>query len=196
MSSTRRPMIVVLALAALAAALVLVLVISGVLPTGSDTEAGGPSTSTAEPDVVATPGTAETAPPSEEVDPDRFVITYDEDSPIAEILAGVETYGQDILADLPPEQQAAILAAAQQVSVTVEAITAHSGDVAAIDLSEGLTPEQVEQFTALLEQIESITSVEPDLQLTPLGTTQQRPQRHLLLLPVEPHGPELRHLRH
>ncbi|MCL3777310.1 MULTISPECIES: S8 family peptidase [unclassified Actinomyces] len=172
MRSTRRPIVVVLVAAALAAALVLALVISGVLPTGSGTGAGGatPTTGAEAPDVVAAPGTAQTAPPSEEADPDRFVISYDEGSPAAEVLASVEAYGQDILADLPSEQREAILAAAEQASVVIEAITAHSGAVAAIDLAEGLTDEQVAQFTSLLEQIESITSVEPDLQLTPLDT--------------------------
>lgn len=171
MSLARRPMIVVLAVAVIAATVTLALVVSGVLPFSSDTEAGGSGTPTAgadSPEIVEAPGAAQTAPPAEGTNPDRFVITYDENSPVGQILANVETYGENILEDLPPEQQAAILAAAEQFSVAVESITAHSGSVAAIDLSGSLTPEQVEQFTAILEQLEYITSVEPELTFTPL----------------------------
>lgn len=169
MRSARRPLVIVLTMLVLAAVLAVALVVAGVLPISSDTQAGGPTPGISIPGVVSTPGAAETAPPTG-ADPDRFVITYDENSPIAEVLAGVEVYGEDILADLPPQQREAIQEAAAQASVVVEAITAHSGAVAAVDLSEGLTPEQAAQFITVLEQIESITSVEPDVQLTPRDT--------------------------
>lgn len=171
MSLARRPMIVVLAVAVIAATVTLALVVSGVLPFSSDTEAGGSGTPTADadsPEIVEAPGAAQTTPPTEGTNPDRFVITYDENSPVGQILANVETYGENVLQDLPPEQQAALLAVAEQFSVAIESITAHSGSVAAIDLSGSLTPEQIEQFTALLEQLGYITSVEPELTFTPL----------------------------
>lgn len=173
MSLTRRPMIVVLLVTAIAATVTLALVFYGVLPFGSDTEAGGsatPTPGTDDPGIVDGPGTAPTAPPAEENERNRFVFTYDESSPLGQFLANVETYGEDILADLPEEQRTAILAVAEQLSVTIKSITAHSGSVAAIDLSENLTPEQAEMFMTLLEQLDYITSVEPDLPLTPTTT--------------------------
>ena len=150
--SRRRP-----ALLALLCAFSLTCALSACSPSGSST--GGSEGSF----VPASPAATAAAASS-----DRFVITYDENSPVGQILANVETYGENVLQDLPPEQQAALLAVAEQFSVAIESITAHSGSVAAIDLSGSLTPEQIEQFTALLEQLGYITSVEPELTFTPL----------------------------
>ena len=81
--------------------------------------------STGDPSATATPGQDAEAT-AENAYSDRFVVTYSEGTPAANAIGSVEAYGTNIIDSLPAGDKQALTAAAGEISVEVESVTAHS----------------------------------------------------------------------
>ena len=123
--------------------------------------------STGDPSATATPGQDAEAT-AENAYSDRFVVTYSEGTPAANAIGSVEAYGTNIIDSLPAGDKQALTAAAGEISVEVESVTAHSLGTVGVVLSERLTPDQVEEFISALGAADGVEAVEPEVHMTTL----------------------------
>ena len=156
MSTSSRSRSAILALSALVVLVVIAVVVTVTRPWSADPQDDAAGTSAPSPGTVGKPLN------------DVFVITYAEDSSIAQTLSSLPSFGSNILDQLPADERQALLAAAEKVSVTIESVAAHAGGVVSVALSELLSEDQIARFTRLLEDDEDIEAVDHELRMTTL----------------------------
>lgn len=99
-----------------------------------------------------------------------YIVKYKADSEPADVLTA-QSAGTDVEGELPAATTTAIDEAADATSadVDVEAVTAHSGDLASVQLSSTLDEADAQAFVSSLSSDPSVEYVQPNIVMTALA---------------------------
>ena len=138
--------------------------------------AGLAAPASAAPDTAAATGQASATAPSPSANDDghssetsSYIVRYRSPSAEARTVSEAPAAGDDVSDALPTDATSAIDDAVEEAGsdAAVESVTAHSGDLAAVRLSEGLTAPEQRSFIAALSQDPDVEYVEPDVRVNP-----------------------------
>lgn len=124
----------------------------------------GPATATPTADASGSVSTTDDTAPS-----NAYIVKYRTDSQPADVLTA-QTAGTNVEDELPAATTTAIDKAADATSadVDVEAVTAHSGDLASVQLSSTLDEADSQAFVSSLASDPNVEYVQPDIVMTAL----------------------------